>query len=59
MSGAILPLPQYAFMEWCLVKSTGTNLPLPLPYYALQRVIHIFLYAHIYICVYKLKLFLI
>jgi hypothetical protein len=31
MSGAIHPLPQYAFMAWCLVKSTGTTLPLPLP----------------------------
>jgi hypothetical protein len=28
MSGAIPPLPQYAFMAWCLVKSTGTTLPL-------------------------------
>jgi len=27
MSGAIPPLPQYAFMAWCLVKSTGTTLP--------------------------------
>jgi hypothetical protein len=27
MSGAIHPLPQYAFMAWCLVKSTGTTLP--------------------------------
>jgi len=23
MSGAILPLTQYAFMEWCLVKAQG------------------------------------
>jgi hypothetical protein len=30
MSGAILPLPQYAFVAWCSVKkSTGTNLPSP------------------------------
>jgi len=29
MRGAILPLPQYVFMAWCLVKSTGTTLPLP------------------------------
>jgi hypothetical protein len=29
MSGAILPLPQYAFMAWCLVESTETTLPLP------------------------------
>jgi hypothetical protein len=29
MRGAILPLPQYAFMAWCSVKkSTGTALPL-------------------------------
>jgi hypothetical protein len=28
MSGAIHPLPQYTFMAWCLVKSTGTTLPL-------------------------------
>jgi hypothetical protein len=27
MSGAIPPLPQYAFMAWCLVKSTGATLP--------------------------------
>jgi len=23
MSGAILPLPQHAFMAWCLVKAQG------------------------------------
>jgi hypothetical protein len=23
MSGAILPLPQYAFMAWCLFKAQG------------------------------------
>jgi len=28
MSGAIPPLPQYAFMAWCLVKAQGTTLPL-------------------------------
>jgi len=28
MSGVITPLPQYAFMAWCLVKKgTGTTLP--------------------------------
>jgi len=27
MRGAIHPLPRYAFMAWCLVKSTGTTLP--------------------------------
>jgi hypothetical protein len=26
--GAIPPLPQSAFMAWCSVESTGTNLPL-------------------------------
>jgi hypothetical protein len=26
MRGAIPPLPQYAFMEWCSVKSTGLYL---------------------------------
>jgi hypothetical protein len=31
MSGAIFPLPQYAFMAWCSVRSTGTTLPLLLP----------------------------
>jgi hypothetical protein len=31
MSGTIPPLPQYAFMAVCLVKSTGTTLHLPLP----------------------------
>jgi hypothetical protein len=25
MSGAILPLPQYAFMAWCLVKKHRDN----------------------------------
>jgi hypothetical protein len=31
MHGVILPLPQYAFMAWYLVKrSTGTTLPLHL-----------------------------
>jgi hypothetical protein len=31
MRGAINPLPQYAFMAWCLVKKrTETTLPLPL-----------------------------
>jgi hypothetical protein len=29
MLGAIHPLPQYAFMAWCSVKSTGITLPLP------------------------------
>jgi len=24
--------PQYIFMSWCSVKSTGTSLPSPLPY---------------------------
>jgi hypothetical protein len=36
MSGAIPPLPQYAFMAWCLVKkrrSTGTTLPYYYYYY--------------------------
>jgi hypothetical protein len=38
MHGAVLPLPQYAFMAWySLKKSTGTTLslplPLPLPYF--------------------------
>jgi hypothetical protein len=26
MSGAIPPLPQYAFMAWCLVKAQGHSL---------------------------------
>jgi hypothetical protein len=26
MSRTIPPFPQYAFMAWCSVKSTGTNL---------------------------------
>jgi hypothetical protein len=31
MRGSIPPLPQYAFMEWCLLKkSTGTTLPFTL-----------------------------
>jgi len=32
MSGAIPPLPHYVSMAWCSVKSTGTTLPLPLPF---------------------------
>jgi hypothetical protein len=35
MSGAIPPLPQYAFMAWCLVK-TSTGITLPLPFYLIQ-----------------------
>jgi hypothetical protein len=33
MSGAVLPLPQYTFMAWCLVKAQGQLylLPLSLP----------------------------
>jgi len=27
MCGAIPPFPQYAFMVWCSVESTGTTLP--------------------------------
>jgi len=34
MSGAIPPLPQYAFMAWYSKRSTGTTLPLPLPLYS-------------------------
>jgi hypothetical protein len=30
MGGAVPPLPQYAFMEWCSVGSTGTTLPSPI-----------------------------
>jgi hypothetical protein len=37
MSGAIPPLPQYAFMAWCLVKSTGTSLPLPYLIYQMEE----------------------
>jgi hypothetical protein len=32
MCGAIYPLPQYAFVAWCSVKSKWTTLPLPLSY---------------------------
>jgi hypothetical protein len=33
MSGAIPPLPQYAFMAWCLVKHRNSfTFTLPLPY---------------------------
>jgi len=31
MRGAISPLPQYAFMAWCSVKSQGKLYLLPLP----------------------------
>jgi len=31
MSGAIPPLPQYAFMMWCSVKAQGQLYLLPLP----------------------------
>jgi len=36
MSGAIHPLPQYAFMAWCLVKAQG-QLYL-LPFYSLTHI---------------------
>jgi hypothetical protein len=37
MSGAIPPLPQYAFMAWCSVyKSTGTTLHLPFTFMRLM-----------------------
>jgi hypothetical protein len=32
MSGAIHPLPQYAFMAWCLVKAQGQLYLYLLPY---------------------------
>jgi hypothetical protein len=31
MSGAIPPLPQYAFMAWCLVKKHKDNFTFTLP----------------------------
>jgi len=31
MGGAVPPLPQYAFMAWCLGGAQGTALHLPLP----------------------------
>jgi hypothetical protein len=37
MSRAILPLPQYASMAWCSVKSTGITLPLPISKFILLR----------------------
>jgi len=40
MSGAIPPLPQYASMAWCSVKSKGTTLSLP--YYSLGAIIFLF-----------------
>jgi hypothetical protein len=36
MSGAIPPLPQYAFMAWCLAKAQGQLYLLPLPYHRVQ-----------------------
>jgi hypothetical protein len=33
MNGAILSLPQYAFMAWYSVKSTGATLPLTFTFY--------------------------
>jgi hypothetical protein len=33
MSGAILPLPQYAFMVWCSVKAQGQLYLLPFTFY--------------------------
>jgi hypothetical protein len=29
MSGGVPPLPKYAFMAWCSVKSTGTTSHIP------------------------------
>jgi len=44
MSGATLPLPQYAFMAWCLVKEQGNlylYLYLRLPQTAQKKVRYI------------------
>jgi hypothetical protein len=48
MRGTTHPLPQYAFILWCTVKSTGTTLPLPehhdmKMYWGAQVQLHIFL----------------
>jgi hypothetical protein len=40
MSGAIPPLPQYAFMAWCSVKEQG----------------QLYLYIYLYLYVYNIKL---
>jgi len=39
MRRAIPPLPQYAFMAWCSLKSTGATLSLPsvLQYFEQRR----------------------
>jgi hypothetical protein len=36
MSGAIPPLPQYAFMAWCLVKAQGQLYLLPFTLHIMQ-----------------------
>jgi hypothetical protein len=41
--GAIPPLPQFAFMAWCSVKSTGTNLPLPYVHCSFRILIYYFM----------------
>jgi hypothetical protein len=41
MRGAIHPLPQYTYMEWCSVKkSTEKTLPLPFTYKLYSYIIH-------------------
>jgi hypothetical protein len=52
MSGAILPLPQYAFMAWCSVTAQGQLDVFPFIYmcvcvYSMYVYVHICVYIHI------------
>jgi hypothetical protein len=48
MRGGISPLSQYAFMAWCSVKkSTGTTLPLRLPYVETKKFYDNMLHTHV------------
>jgi len=40
MIGTIPPFSHYAFKSWCLVKSVGATLPLPLPFTYVSIVNH-------------------
>jgi hypothetical protein len=37
MRGAILPLPQYAYMAWCSVKAQGKRLPFTFTLHPLSK----------------------
>jgi hypothetical protein len=52
MSGAIPPLPQYAFMAWCLVKAQGISV------YFCNQLYKIFTYSLVSSCCCTLRIFI-